>query len=256
MEISNFVYYILEREAILKKRIAMYPKPWTTDPILQAHHFCNNRRQDDRGTKEIQAVVKELEHNVENLPAVYTLARLFNKASTLRTILEGGDIKDVRAKGEPIFHVAYVVTTCGVAMDKVDYVFRVTNDVMLTRIPNGSLSAAYNALLSVDGLGSFLAGQVVADLKNDRYLLQTACPDWHSFSVMGPGSKKGLDYIYGDGRTSHGNYATRMQHLCEVLPQEIKELGLHRQDMQNCLCEFSKFMRYKNNDPGRRRYYQ
>ena len=40
-----------------------------------------------------------------------------------------------------------------------------------------------------------------------------------------------------------------------ALPVDILGLELHQQDIQNCLCEFSKYMRIKQGDRGRRRPY-
>jgi alpha-glutamyl/putrescinyl thymine pyrophosphorylase clade 1 len=106
--------------------------------------------------------------------------------------------------------------------------------------------------MTVKGLGSFLCGQIIADLKNDRYLV--GAPDWHTFSVIGPGSKKGLDILFNGGTTSV-NYQPRLLELQDSLPEEIHRMEIHNQDLQNCLCEFSKYHRYLHNEEGRRRYY-
>jgi len=140
------------------------------------------------------------------------------------------------------------VSTCGVSMDKVDYVERVVNDVEKRIISMVRCDWAFQKLRTVDGLGSFLAGQVVADLKNDRYLVDAE--DWHTFSVMGPGSKKGLDFIFGGG-TNERNYEDRISTLELLTRGTIPKL--HRQDLQNCCCEFSKYIRYDLELPGRRR---
>lgn len=257
-----FCYWIREREAVRRRKEAG-DRYLSEDPIFRTQHFCNVRREDDRVTKEIRAVVTKLVEHEEDLPHVYTMARMFNKASTVKDVLElcaSGDdpiayLKNKRYH-EPIFHTAYVVSTCGQKMDKVDYVFGVMRQVMKLEVPRTSLRSAFEALRSVDGLGSFMAGQVVADLKNDRYLTEKNLihDDWWSFSVMGPGSKKGLDYMFGSG-TTENNYPDRMKQLISALPVDILGLELHQQDIQNCLCEFSKYMRIKQGDRGRRRPY-
>lgn len=246
-----FIYYVVERNNVYQRREAGMPKPWTDDPILQRHHFCNNRREDDRGTKEIRALMKTIA-DIERLPCLYTMARMFNHWETVDRWLEGGVplVKRYRNLGCKTFNTAYVVSTCGESMDKVDYVARVVHQVAEIYVPRTSCRDAFEALREVSGLGSFLAGQVVADLKNDRYL--KGAPDWYTFSVMGPGSKKGLDFIFGPGTTER-NFESRISSLEVLCSGKIQPL--HRQDLQNTLCEFSKFVRYQQGLPGRRRKY-
>jgi hypothetical protein len=248
--LDTLIYYMRERESIRKEKEIGLPPPWTDDPILAKYHFCNNHREDDRGTKERRAVVVGAGIRPIDLPCAYTASNLFNYAPTLEVIFSNPEwvplVKELPKK----FHTAYVITTCGEAMDKVDYCARLMKAVVHLNVPNDSCAAAYSALRTVPGLGSFLAGQIVADLKNDRYLENAL--DWWTFSVMGPGSKKGLDHLFGGG-TTHANYDIRMEILEDELPEDC--CTLHRQDLQNVLCEWSKFMRYKLGLKGRRRPY-
>lgn len=254
LKFKQFCHWILEREAVRMKRESGLPPPWTDDVVIGNYHFCNIRREDDRVTKEIREVVTRLVHNEKDLPWVYTAARMFNSAVSLETyLLEGaGRLKDTMAAGGVVFHTAYVVTTNGKKMNKIDYVEEVVDQVKILRIPRNSCRLAYCELQNIHGLGTFLAGQIVADLKNDRYLL--GADDWNSFSVIGPGSKKGLSYLFGRS-VGVSEYDRLIKAVDDALPPEIKALGLHRQDLQNCLCEFSKYIRYIDNLPGRRRPY-
>lgn len=254
--LDTFVYFVNERENVRIRRAAGNLPPWTMDQILRDHHFCNIRREDDRGTKAIRKVVTDWDvEEIADLPWVYTAARLFNHPITLYTYLMHGveAVKKRRDQGSKTFNTAYVVSTCGKRMDKVDYVHRVVAEVaniQSLQMHNTSCRKVFNALRTVDGLGSFLAGQVVADLKNDRYLADAE--DWHTFSVMGPGSKKGLDHIF-EGGTNERNYEDRISTLDTLTRGTIPKL--HRQDLQNCCCEFSKYMRYDLELPGRRRMF-
>ena len=250
-----FCYFVAEREVVRVRREAGVPKPWTNNVILQNHHFCNVRREDDRGTKEIRAVVQRHQLYPSQLPATYTLARLLNSAASLDVALHEGihGLKKLRDQsGAKIFNTAYVVSTCGERIDKLDYVERLTKAVRDLDVPRTSLREGFDALRTVSGLGSFLAGQVIADLKNDRYYDQHTTPDWYTFAVMGPGSKKGLDFIYGGGTTER-NFEARISSLDLIVSGKIP--SVHRQDLQNCLCEFSKYVRYQQGLPGRRRKY-
>lgn len=261
--IDLFWYFIRARESARKCKERGDLWPWSENAILNENHFCNVRREDDRGTKEIRAVVfshKWLKK--DDLPWVYTLARMLNKAESLDAALgevcKGFDwrgiLKDRMGDGRKVFHTAYVVSTNGRSMNKLDFVHEVVEAVKSCGIlPSDSLEEAHKKLMSVNGLGSFLAGQVVADLKNYRYLVDA--PDWFTWSCMGPGSKKGLDYIF-DGGTTHRNYQDRILELCDHMPQRIQEMGIHAQDLQNCLCEFSKYVAIRNGTRGRSRPYK
>lgn len=258
-----FWYWIRERESIRVKKECGDLMPWTKDPVLSLYHFCNVRREDDRGTKEIRTVVQKWIINVDDLPWAYTLARLFNKASTLEFIFAtmagsgldwGTRLKELQAEGVKIFNSAYVVSTCGQSMNKVDYVASVARQVKRAAIPQLGLDKAYDALQEISGLGSFLAAQVVADLRNDRYLAPLDDKEAAYWSAVGPGSKKGLKLILNEN-VGPKNYRRAMVTLTALMPGDIVDLNLHGQDLQNCLCEFSKYIRHLDKLGGRVRYY-
>lgn len=279
--LEKFWYWIRERNSIREKKELGLPRPWTKDPILATHHFCNVRREDDRGTKEIRAVVLKYFPEWETdtvtiscLPTIYLMARLFNHAPTLERILLATDygatieeafeqLKEYRDAGNKIFNSAYVVSTAGESMDKIDYVLRLVLAAQHTIIPTSSLAAAHAALSAIPGLGGtgFLAGQVVADLRNDRYLVAAAAEqDW---CCPGPGSIQGLDFIFCEESnrsvtsTKQGNFMARMMILYDVMPEDIWAMNIHAQDLQNCLCEFGKYMRLSNPRlKSRKRYYK
>lgn len=262
--LALFWYWIRERENIRGKRARNLPPPWTVDPILANNHFCNVHREDDRGTVQIRAVVRR--HTwlgTNDLPWVYTLARLLNKAESLDLALayiKTGDdwveaLKNRRAQGETVFSTAYVVSTNGRRMDKLDFVRGVVDAVrdLVHLSPHLSLEKSFTQLTRVHGLGSFLAGQIIADLKNDYYLEDAG--DWFTWSCIGPGSKKGLDYIFGGG-TTPTNYRNRVDTLRERMPDSIQAMKIHNQDLQNCLCEFSKYMMLREGTRKRSRPYK
>jgi len=253
-KLERYIYYVNERQAIGTRKRSGVPGPWTKDPILQHYHFCENRREDDRGTKELRALRIELDLAMHKRPEFYTAARLFNYAPSVRDYYDKDKgIDHLKAKmfaGEKVFHTAYVVSTCGERINKIDYVDRLIKEVRDAYISNLSCRECFDCLRKIDGLGSFLAGQIVADLKNDQHLHYA--PDWYDFAVMGPGSKKGLDILYGPSTTER-NFMDRLTDLKWEVRGKIPEF--HMQDLQNTLCEFQKFMRYVTNSPGRRRIY-
>ena len=277
--LEKFWYWIRAREQI---RILKDKHPegieggYSHDPILNTYHFCNVRREDDRGTIEIRDVVRHyfpMEESdvatISCLPTIYLMARLFNWAPTLARVLESTDLglsipeafqelKDYRDEnpGAKIFHPAYVVSTAGKQMDKIDYVRDMVLAAQRVIIPTDSLANAHAALSSISGLGGtgFLAAQVVADLRNDRYLEAAAAhQDWCS---PGPGSMQGMDFIW-NGNTSKSNFMLRIAALYDDMPDDIWAMELHAQDLQNCLCEFGKYMRLSNPRlKSRKRYFR
>lgn len=253
--LSLFWHWIFEREAVRLRKEAGEKHPWSIDQIFNLYHFCNVRREDDRGTKELRAVVTA-NAEVSELPVAYTLARMFNYAPTVEIALTQGmeAVKNHRDTGAKIFHPAYVVSTCGLSMDKVDFVHDVVRHVAKLKVPTIGLSAAHEELMRVNGLGSFMAAQVVADLRNDRYLRPASEYEAKFWSSWGPGSKKGLDIIFGPG-TTPSSYWSRIKAVFELMPVEIAAMDIHAQDLQNCLCEFSKYIRHLDGLGGRVRYY-
>lgn len=275
--LEKFWYWIRQREQIriLKEK---YPEGieggYSHDPIFNTYHFCNVRREDDRGTKEIRKVVLEFFPDDDMgtlycLPQIYTMARLFNHAPSVERVLEACNfgasipgafqlLKDYRDEGGKIFNPAYVVSTAGETMDKIDYVLRLTLAVQSIIVPRDSLANAHAALTAIAGLGGtgFLAGQVVADLRNDRYLVDAAAhQDWCS---PGPGSIQGMDFIFGElDKTTKTNFMRRIVFLYDEMPEDVHVMQIHAQDLQNCLCEFGKYMRLSNpRTKSRKRYYK
>lgn len=270
-KLELFWYWIREREAARIRKESGAPKPWSSDFVLNTFHFCNVRREDDRGTREIRAaVLKYLPGmdplTISSLPSVYTMARMFNYAPSVefllsRTLVDGAtmteafeDIQRHHESGAKIFHPAYVISTAGRHMSKTKYIQQTVEAVQALLVPTHSLYAAHAVLSTVNGLGGtgFLAAQIIADLRNDRYLVQAAAEkDW---CCPGPGSLKGMAIIHGASVTM-ASFGSHIEWLYDQMPQDIWDMEIHAQDLQNCLCEFSKYVRYLENSPGRRRYY-
>ena len=253
-----FETWIRTREEARRNKEAGAPRPWTDDPIINSYHFCNVRREDDRVTKELRELAQK-HYVTAQLPTFYTMARMFNHAPSVEFIIQNGweaahdyFLGEIAA-GRKVYHTAYVVSTAGSPVTKSRYIQGVVQQAGATHVPATTLRAAHGALCGVNGLGSFLAGQVVADLKNDRYLADAE--DWWTWSCIGPGSKKGLDLLFGGGTTAR-NYSERMCILNSALSADISAMRLHMQDLQNALCEYSKYHNYMYGSGGRRRIYR
>jgi hypothetical protein len=167
-------------------------------------------------------------------------------------------LQDAKDVGK-VFGDAYIVSTNGLAVPKAQYVCEVLLPAAYEQLGAGSgwrgawgsgaLARAYQGLIGVRGLGSFMAGQIIADLKNtDGHPLQEAV-DWKSWCTPGPGSLRGLSWI-GMGSNEHGNkYKKEFEHYLTQVRYELEYQHcdlvktICNQDLQNCLCEFDKYCR-------------
>lgn len=256
--LSELAYWISERSLIQERRAAGVKKPWTQDPILQSYRFCNVHREHDKVTQWIDRNWRRPFAGHENMAFAMLLARLVNWPDTLAILgfpqepqWDGATfvarMHDRQMADEKTFGGAYIVSTNGVQMDKAEYldkyvltpVFR-----LIRQLPNESLEDAYKFLINMNGVGSFIAGQIIADLKYTSVLGDAI--DWHDWCAKGPGSMRGLNRLAGHPLEMKWNN----EQFVRILKQVREQLGFARhdiclQDLQNCLCEFDKYQRVK-----------
>ena len=84
--VSAFFDFCRERENIRLERKKGAPAPWTDDPIFQKGRFLNVFREDDRGSKAILHLSRNLEKDLPNLIHVLFFARWCNRQETLDTL--------------------------------------------------------------------------------------------------------------------------------------------------------------------------
>ena len=90
-----------------------------------------------------------------------------------------------------------------------------------------------------------MKGQIIADLKYLPFMKNV--PDWWIWATPGPGSLKGLNIVYGRPMMTpwhKGEWLISLQALSDLVTPLLAGYGmerLHNQDLQNCLCEFSKY---------------
>lgn len=274
---SWFYDWIDNREHARIGKEAGLPKPWTNDPVVQSYRFCNVERENDTVTKWIKNHWRDAYPGHHNMVLAMVVARTVNWPETLAEIgfpdfdpyqppylnndadhwfaSARAIMKLRREQGKKVWTGAYLVSTNGYRMDKIDYIIdRVWMPVYKKlRRPNPrmnvlegeTLEQYHKELMKFDGMGSFMAAQVIADLKYTSEL--TYAPDWHTWAAIGPGSRRGLNRYFC--RALEGNIKTA-QFLEEIarLQAAIMQycgMALHGQDVQNCLCEYDKFCRTK-----------
>jgi 5-hmdU DNA kinase-like protein len=175
-----FADFVNERERIRVKKEDGEPRPWTDDNILDVYRFCNVRREDDRVTRWIKHNWRDPFFDHPNLTLAMALARFVNWPPTLEEVGFPHEwqpvrveklLKARRARGEQVWNAAYMISTCGQRMDKAEHVVGVLNRVAMgpaRPLGGDTLEGAWSRLRKINGLGSFLAAQIVADLKQDR----------------------------------------------------------------------------------------
>ena len=275
-------YWILERQKIFTLKEAGAERPWTSDPILDTYRFCNVYREQDKVTRWIAA---NLRNEADRYPwFTMTLARLINLPESL-TVLKRHLVDDTgtlawnrktftdiihdrSCMGKKNFNPAYIVSTNGFAMEKGDYLGlkvlqplwddrdSINRDIRKAK----SLEEVHTMLKTYNGLASFMAAQVVADLKHySRFML---LPDHLSFAAPGPGSKRGMNRILGretQASMSDTLWTSYMSQLYPYMSSWAEREGLpplDAQDLQNCLCEYDKYMRAKTGEGTPKQKYQ
>jgi hypothetical protein len=258
--IADLVFWIQDRETIRqRKEVLKHRPPWSRDPIMNNTRFCNVHREDDKVTRWLRQNWFEPNHTSPNLAFSACLARVVNWPETLAqlgypdTWNSGQFVSDMTALSgggkNKIWGGAYMVTggyseggeTKQVIMARVlDQAYK--NCQKLTFL---SLETAARAISETPGLGSFLSAQVIADLKYTPLL--SSAPDFWTWCAPGPGSTMGLNFLHGRRATQSipaKRFMAEVNELRTWLGEE-HHLELTAHDTQNCLCEFSKYVRIK-----------
>lgn len=271
---EGLIYWIQERYRILTKKQAGLPKPWSDNLVFQTTYFCNVHREDDRVTKWIREFYSpRVEHPMFEYNII--LSRFLNWPDTLEDIgfvahhnpdLMQRDLELMAESGRKIWGGAYVITTHGIPMPKATYLCQnVLSDVykglewLRTTCRGPTCRGASAALQGIEGIGSFLAAQVVADLKNTvGHPLYTA-EDKKDFVEPGPGSLRGVSWFhFGEpNKVSEKSFRYYFDVVREYVdfhwPKEVPPVD--NQDLQNCLCEYDKYVRvHTGSGRSKRRY--
>lgn len=121
---------------------------------------------------------------------------------------------------------------------------------------------AYGVLVDLDGIGDFLAYQVLVDLTYDIEGEQFVELDQDEWAKAGPGARRGLEYL---GVTSDRLAAMQELHASQDEDLDKRDFPWWRpderpqrlklSDVQNCLCEHSKYEKSRRDEGRPRRTY-
>ena len=260
---ERFMRFVHERYLVAIRRNTGSPRPWTTDPILSQYKFTNVYREWDRVTVWIRERWRIPHAGDKHLWFAMVIARLVNHPPTLVRMPFPGRwnksaflavMKTQKELGQKAFGSAYIVSTGGLAMNKAEYLASYVLDPMwgfrdeIAPMEGQSLLAWFNQISLSQGMGSFMAAQIVADMKYVAPLSEAH--DWWTFASSGPGSRKGMSYVMGlnpnTNRWKEHEWREALSELAALTRPVIKTFGMprmHAQDLQNCLCEYSKYRR-------------
>jgi len=253
--LKRYMYWIRERESIRLKKEAGKPKPWTDDEILQTYKFTNVRRMDDKVSRWLLENWYEPNYGHPNILRAVALARFLNRIETLEHIgfpktwrpdAVKIKLRAYRDAGNKVFNGAYMVRGNN-GVDKIESVvdFNVT-PIKDVELDLDSMERSHRSLQASYGLGSFMAGQIVADL---RWAMNQGWDDKDHWAPIGPGSMKGMNCIQERDPKAPLRQERFLEELQDVMEQCRRALPesitsrMEAMDYQNCCCEFSKYTR-------------
>jgi hypothetical protein len=252
--------------------------PLTNDPILAQGHFCNVRREDDRGTRWVAANIVEPCRDDPDLFLKVAVARFVNEPTALAEIdwqapLDLTSMLKVlearQTRGETVFHTQaykYPMPPEIKGMGALRCLFEVVLGPMhrdrerLCPRVDDTLQAFSDRLRECHGVGPFLAAQIIADLKHVEPLRSAS--DWWTFAVPGPGSARGLNRVCGrplNATWSEPQWHATLLQFGEAIRTPLADAGippLDAQNLQNVLCEFDKYERAREKGGKPSRKYQ
>lgn len=245
---EKFLFWISEREAVRKLKEAGAPKPWTQDKMLQTYRFCNVYREDDKVSRWIYENWIQPYEAHPSLVSAIVLARMINWPDTLAEIgfpeefpidgCEYGDrIRKRINRGDKTWTGAYMITAEMDGSGKEVSVMKTVCNVQNLKLRD-TCKGMWEEFQRLPRIGSFMAAQFVADLKRTHYLGNAV--DVETFCAPGPGSQKGLNLLLDtpDKQWSQPDFEREVNNLRDFIP-----LVIDAQNVQNCLCEFSKYVR-------------
>ena len=263
--IDRAVHWINERERVRMRKEFDDAKPWTDDPIIQRFRFCNIRRMDDKVSRWLMNNWYRPYFNHPLMVPAVALARFINLPSSLELVTDlifksdywkrdgiAAILRDHKEAGNTLYNNAYMVR----GNDGVDKVASVLEHYIDSLRNDGSDSWLHPCRDSMEetckrisnryGFGSFMAGQITADL---RWAIAGDWTDTMSWAAQGPGSTRGLHRIAGRDYTKSlkpTKFLAELLDLSDALRERLSvrifaKLELH--DVQNTMCEFDKYER-------------
>ena len=174
------IYWVTERERVRKLEELSAPRPWSDDPIFQRASFCNVERERDAVTVWIRENWREPNRDNPDVWFLMLVARLINAPEVLSAITLPlpwdrdrfvAEMAARKAQGLPLERAAYVIHASPDGRPK--YLF-LADDILsplwaaraaVRPRPSDTCKSFFDRLMMFNGIGSFYAGQIIADTK-------------------------------------------------------------------------------------------
>lgn len=270
---ERLVYWIKERESIRIKKESGQPAPWTDDEILKSYRFTNVLRIQDKVSQWLLHNWYQPYFGHPNMSLAATLARQLNNIDSMGAvgfpaIWQPKKIQEIleerQTRGLKNYSAAYMITGRFGCKDRepetkaYQTVFRVCDPIAKNppKINAISMQLTHRELLEYQGFSSFIAGQVVADL---RWGVKGAWRDRLNWAPMGPGSMRGLNQLLGRDKDTKIDQPQFLREFLELFSKVREISGLPKMeaiDFQNCLCEVDKYIRALNGEGTPKQKYE
>lgn len=276
-EVLLYEHFVRERHAIWTQRQRGAAAPWTPDVILATYKFTNVFRVLDPGSQfalllqqddePLEAFFRAVLYRYTNLPT--TWRHFYHRHGRYPTISDArcGRLlrtwREFRDDGNTVFSGAYVILPMpGRKGDKlaqaIDLALHLVDANGREFIADRSQTGKYGNLTMMYGVGKFMAQQILTDWGYGPHCPQRADLE-DDFCVPGPGAERGIDWLLRwpgmiqQPRRSYERDMAVMRQLvaywaspgCPALcgpDGQVRYLSV--MDVQNTLCEYSKYRRY------------
>lgn len=274
MNLDSFLAFARERHAIFEKRSRGASFPWTKDPILRRCKFTNVYRELDRTTVWLRHHLRDPLRDDRRVLGAVVAYRWFNRVEVAE-VLHGtkpkgtclfrkwnSEYADRRVRRAfprgPWITGAFMMNT-PTGKDKLAGVctlvdgFFAREGEMYREIRGSSLEEAHRVLQTLPYMGSFMAYEVVTDLRFTHVL--SGAPDILSWANPGPGARRGLARVQGlPVKHYHHLWRERTPEVVDGMKVALVVVNKRwpkrwprweMREIEHTLCEFDKYERVR-----------
>jgi hypothetical protein len=258
--LDRLLYWIRERHQIFLRKEDGHHRPWTLDPVMRRGFFTCPYRENDKTTAWFRTNVRDPGRDGLRVIFATVTFRWFNHIATGEVLHQAGLLTDwneaaalaflrpIRDSGGQIFTGAFRIASPA-GQQKLEAICRCISHVWRDR-PKlqaraqrwRTLQEAHSDLMKYDGLGGFMAYEIVSDLRYTDFLEHAT--DKLTWCNPGPGAVKGLCRLHGEKLKQSADSTTlpRMRQLLPVIQERLSDMPpFEMRELEHSLCEYAKY---------------